>query len=131
MDLSLEIHNIGRFFLSEKQQMSTFFSTSCWVSSHHQHVETGNDSHICICSRLVTTTHGMMSIVTQCFFILPAIDKDFGASVARLAFRLHKLFRQSVPSLSVLKSMLALGENFLRLSTSSHVVLTVSRGTRV
>ena len=71
------------------------------------------------------------TLPSKIFFILPAIDGEIFVSVARLAFRLFKLFRQSVSSLSVLKSMLALGENFLRISTSFHVVLTVSRGMRV
>ena len=83
-------------------------------------------------SILATTTHGMMSVITRRYFSsCPAIDGEIFVSVARLAFRLFKLFRQSVSSLSVLKSMLALGENFLRISTSFHVVLTVSRGMRV
>ena len=74
----------------------------------------------------------MMSIITRrLFFILFTIDMEFSASVAGLAFRLFKLFRQSVSSLSVLKSMLAPGQNFLRISTSFHVVLTVSRAMRV
>ena len=68
---------------------------------------------------------------TTIFFIFPAIDKEFWALVAGLAFILFKLFRQSVSSLSVLKSMLAVGENFSRISTSFHVVLTVSRGVHV
>ena len=78
-------------------------------------------------SRLVATTHGMMSIITRRYFS-SNIDKGFSALVEGLAFGLSKLFRQSVSSPSVLKSMLALGENFLRISTSFHVVLTVSRG---
>ena len=65
------------------------------------------------------------------FFVLPAIDKEFFAFVTGPAFGLFKLFRQSGSSLSVLKSMLALGENFLCISTSFHVVFTVSRGMRV
>ena len=47
-DLSYEIRNPGLFFsLSEQQLLLEYllFSTSRWVSSHHQHVEIGNDSH--------------------------------------------------------------------------------------
>ena len=79
-------------------------------------------------TRLPTTTRDDVDNHTTIFFIVPTIDKEFLASVAGLAFRLFKLFRQSVSSLLVLKSMHALGENFLRISTSFHVVFTVSRG---
>ena len=43
-------------------------------------------------SRFATTTHGMMSMITRRFFILPTIDKEISALIARLAFRLFKLF---------------------------------------
>ena len=56
------------------------------------------------------------------FFILSTIDKEFSTPVAGLTFRLKKFVMQSVPSLSVLKRIPALGENFLRLSTSFHTV---------
>ena len=38
------------------------FSTSRWVSFHHQHADISNECHKCI--RSVTTTHGMMPIIT-------------------------------------------------------------------
>ena len=119
------------FFQKSNWSLSTFFSTSRRVSSYHQHVDIGNDSHQCICFQ--TCDHDTRDDVDNqmsIFFILPAIDKEFWTFVAWLAFKLFKLFRQSV-SLSVLMSMLALGEILLRLSTSAHVVVTVSRGMRV
>ena len=77
--------------------MSTFFSTSRWSCSYHQLVDTGNDSHVCICFQ--TCNHDTRDDVdnhTTIFFILPAIDKKFSALVAELAFRLFKLLRHSV-----------------------------------
>ena len=76
-------------------------------------------------SRLATTSHGMMSIITRRYFHLAHQRRGF--------FRIsHKFFSVSLClSLSALKRMLAPGENFLRISTSYHVVLTVSRGMHV
>ena len=77
--------------------MSTFFSTSRWSCSYHQLVDIGNDSHVCICFQ--TCNHDTRDDVdnhTTILFILPAIDKEFSALVAGLAFRLFKLLRQSV-----------------------------------
>ena len=63
------------------------------------------------------------------FFILPTIDKEFSALVTGRAFRLFKIF----PSVCVFhfrycRGCLLPDENFLRISTSFHVILTVSRG---
>ena len=82
------------------------FSTSRWVSSHHQRVEIGNDGHECICFQ--TCNHDTRDDVdnhTTIFLhlALPPIDKGFLAPVAGLASRLFELFTS------------VLGEIFLRL----------------
>ena len=109
------------------------FSTSRWGCSYHQLVDLGNDGYECICFQ--TCNHDTRDDVdnhTTIFFILPTIDKEFWASVARLAFGLFKLF----PSVCVFhfrywRGCLLRDENFLRISASFHVILTVSRGMRV
>ena len=71
--------------------LSTFFSASRWVSSHH-HVDTSNDSHECICFQ--TCNHGTRDDVESCatiFFILTTVDKGFSASIEGLAFGLFKI----------------------------------------
>ena len=126
LDLNFVLHNLGRFFFFSDSNcsLSTFFSTS--RSSYHQFVAA---SYECICFQNCNhDTRDDVDNHTTIFFILLAIGNGFLALVARLAFGLFKLFRQSVSSLSVLKRMLAQGENFLRISTSFHVVLTVLRG---
>ena len=81
-------------FLSSQNSnwsLSTFFSASRWVSSHH-HVDTSNDSHECICFQ--TCNHGTRDDVESCatiFFILTTVDKGFSASIEGLAFGLFKL----------------------------------------
>ena len=117
------------FFQSSNCSLSTFFSTSRWSCSYHQFVDISNDSYECICFQNCNhDTRDDVDDHTTIFFILLEIDKGFLALVARLAFGLFKLFRQSVSSLSVLKRMLAQGENFMRVSTSFHIVLTILRG---
>ena len=44
---NFEIHNLGPFLLSESQLLLEYSlsSTSCWVSPHHQQVDTSNYCH--------------------------------------------------------------------------------------
>ena len=84
------------FFLSRIQFCTRCIlriSTSRWVSSYHRLVDICKDSHECICFQ--TCNHDIRNDVdkhTTIFFILPTSDKGFSALVARLAFRLFKLF---------------------------------------
>ena len=74
-------------------------------------------------SRLVTTTRGMMSIITRrSFSSCTPQTRNFQLQSQDWPFDCSSFSRQSVSSLSVLKRMLALGDIFLRLSTSSHVL---------
>ena len=92
------MHNRGPFFLR--------IATVPWVPSSRPRAEVALtislSTHATIAmyasvSRLVTTTHGDdVDNHTTIFFILPATDMEFSALVARLAFRLFKLLRQSV-----------------------------------
>ena len=122
------------FFQDSNLSLSTFFSTSRWgCSSHHQLVDISNDSRECICFQ--TCNHDTRDDVDNhatIFFILSTVDKEFSALVVGLAFRLFKLF----PSVCVFhfryrRGCLLLDENFLRISTSFHVLLTVSPVARV
>ena len=118
LDLSCEIKKTLGFHLRiATAPWVPSSSTSRWGCSYHQLVGIGNDD---------VDNH------TPIFFILAAIDKDFLLWVAEMALRLFKLF----PSVCVFhfrywKRGLRLDENYLRLSTSFHGVLTVSRGMRV
>ena len=61
------------FFLSESQLLlgCSLSSTSCWVSPHHQHVDTGNYCHKCTCFQ--TSNHDTREDVenhTTIFYIL-------------------------------------------------------------
>ena len=74
--------------------MSTFFSRPrAEVTSHHQHVDIGNECHKRICFQ--TCNHDTRNDVNHymtMFFILSTIDKEFSTLVAGLAFRLFELF---------------------------------------
>ena len=74
--------------------MSTFFSRPrAEVTSHHQHVDTGNECHKCTCFQTcnhdtrVDANHYMTML-----FILSTIDKEFSTLVTGLAFGLFELF---------------------------------------
>ena len=115
------------FHQNSNCSLNTFFSRPrAGFTSHHHHVDIGIECHKCICFQ--TCNHDTRDDAdnhTTIFFILPSRDKGLKTLVARLAFRLFELSRQSVPSLSVLKRMLALGETSLRLpllSTKSNGV---------
>ena len=104
--------------------LSTFFSRPrAEVPSFHQHVEKGNECHKCICFQTCDQdTRDDTNSYTTIFFTLPSMDKGYSVLVAGLAFRLFELSRQSVPSPSVLKRVLALGEISLRLPLLSTIV---------
>ena len=73
-------------------------STSCWVSPHHQHVDTGNHCHICTCFQLVITTHGRMSKITRrSFTSCPPHRQGILAPVAGLASRLFERLSSVCP----------------------------------
>ena len=78
--------------------LSTFFSRPrAEVTSHHQHVEIGNDGHKCICFQTCNhdTRDGADNYMTI-FFILSTTDKDFLTPVAGLALRLFEFFHVSL-----------------------------------
>ena len=72
--LNFEIHNLGPFFLSELQLLLEYSlsSTSCWVSPHHQHVDTSNYCHECTCFQACNyDTREDVENHTTIFYILP------------------------------------------------------------
>ena len=70
LELNFEMHNLGPLSLSESQLLLEYphSLTSCWVSPHHQHVDTSNYCQIASVSRLVITTHEEMPKITRRYF---------------------------------------------------------------
>ena len=117
------------FFLSEKQLILEYLllRPRAEVASHLQHVEIGNNSLECICFR--TCNHDTRDDVENHTTIFASCPQE---TVAGLALRdCSNFLHQPISSLSVLMSALARGENYIHLSTSFQIVLTVSRGIRV
>ena len=88
LNLSFEVHNLGRFFLQKSNcSLSTFFSRPrAEVTSHNQHVEKSNECHKCICFQTCNhDTRDDADNYMTIFFILSTTDKEFSAFVARLA----------------------------------------------
>ena len=112
------------FSLSRLGPLRTFFSRPrAEVTSHHQHVDRGNECHTCICSQTChhDTPDDADNYMTI-FFVLSTIDKEFVPQVAGPAFRLLE-FLTSVCSFTCgLKRILVLGEIFFASPTSFHIV---------
>ena len=92
LDLNFEMHNLGPFFLSESQLLLEYSLTSCWVSPHHQHVDTGNYCHKCTCVQTCNRRKShddLLPLAYQRQRIL--------ALVAGLASRLVELFTSVCP----------------------------------
>ena len=111
LDLNFEVHNLEPFFLSESQLLleHSHFATSCWVSPHHQHVDTGNYCHKSTCFQTCNyDTREDADNHTTMFYILHLIDKEFQLESQVWPLDFSSVCRQSVLFPSVQKRMLAL-----------------------
>ena len=110
LDLNVEIHNLGLFYVSESQLLLEYplSSTFCWAFPHHQHVETGNDCHKCIGFQTCNydTREGAEN-QTTIFYTLLSMHKEFWLQSQGWPPDLLSSSRQSVPSPVVQKRMSA------------------------
>ena len=126
MDLNVEIHNLGLYFVSESRLHLEYSlsSTSCWflltISMSKQAMIAMNTS----VSRLVITTHGRISIITRRpFACCSPYTRDLSSSRRTGLWTFWSFSRQSVPSLSFLtRSTTGLRPDPLVFTTSSSVI---------
>ena len=113
------------FSLSRLGPLRTFFSRPrAEVTSHHQHVDRGNECHTCICSQ--TCNHDTPDDADNymtIFFVLSTIDKEFFNSSRRTGLQTAWVFHVSLfLHLWYWRGYLFLGEIFFASPTSFHIV---------
>ena len=129
----LRYTTLDSFLQNRNCSLSTFFSRPrAEVTSHHQHVDMGNECHRCIYFQTCNyDTRDDADNYKTMFWILPTIDKRFSALVAGLDLGRIELFTSVCPFTFGTEEDACSGWDLLCVSHFFPHCLTAHRGTLV